>query len=77
MALRMESDQRETGIDFGVDVSRLDTLELTRRGRQEQARVLAELTSAGVKRLVQWVRKLGRSIEGFVSAHVHHGLKGN
>ena len=73
----MESDQRETGFDFGVDLSRLDTLELTRRGRQEQALVLAQLTSAGVKRLGQWARKLGRSIEGFASAHMRHGLKGN
>jgi hypothetical protein len=73
----MERDQRKARFDFDVDLSRLDTLELTRRGRQEQARVIAELTSAAAKRLAQWARKLGRSIEGFASAHLRHGLKGN
>lgn len=78
-ALSKETGKGETGFTFGPDLSRLDTLELTRRGRQEQARVIAELTSGGMKRLVQWLRRLGRAIEGFASTHTRHShsLKGN
>lgn len=38
----------------------LDTLELARRGRQEQARVIAELTSEGLKHLTRWIRQAYR-----------------
>jgi hypothetical protein len=55
----------------------LDTLELTRRGRQEQARVIAELSAAGLKRLARWGRQVYRSAQSFVSTQTHHSLKGN
>lgn len=67
----------EVAFPLGPDLSDLDTLELARRGRQEQARVVAELTSAGVKRLAKWARKMLRAIEDYASAHLRHGLKGN
>ena len=67
----------ETAFALGPDLSELDTLELARRGRQEQARVIAELASAGAKRLAKWARRLYRSIEDYASAHLRHGLKGN
>lgn len=62
---------------LGPDLSELDTLELARRGREEQARVIAELATAGVQRLAKWARKLRRSVEDYASAHLRHGLKGN
>lgn len=55
----------------------LDTLELARRGRQEQARVIAELSSAGLKRLGRWGRQVYRSAQSFVSTQARHSLKGN
>lgn len=55
----------------------LDTLELARRGRQEQARVIAELTSAGVKRLAAFGRKVFEAVGELLSARTAHGLKGN
>ncbi len=55
----------------------LDTLELARRGRQEQARVMAELISAGVKRLVAFGRKVVLAVGELASARTTHGLKGN
>lgn len=72
-----KGSKSETASVFSPDVSELDTLELARLGRQEQARVIAELASAGAKRLAKWARKLRRSIEDYASAHVRHGLKGN
>jgi hypothetical protein len=67
----------EVVVPLGQDLSELDTLELARRGRQEQARVIAEMATAGVERLAKWARKLRRSIDDYASAHLRHGLKGN
>jgi len=63
----------------------LDTLELARRGRQEQARVIAELTSAGLKHLTRLIRRayqfaaerLARAPERLARAQMQHSLKGN
>ena len=37
-------------------VLEIDTLALTRRGREEQARVIRELVAAGVGRLARFIR---------------------
>jgi hypothetical protein len=63
----------------------LDTLELARRGRQEQARVIAELTSEGRKHLARWIRqayrfaaeRLAQAPERVARPHMQHSLKGN
>jgi len=59
----------------------LDTLALARRGREEQARVIAELASAALSKLGQAVRKAARRISTGVadaaSPHMNEGLKGN
>ena len=72
-----KGSKSETATALGPDLSQLDTLELARLGRQEQARVIAELASAGAKRLAKLARKLRRSVEDYASAHWRHGLKGN
>ena len=54
-----------------------DTLELARRGRQEQARVMGELISAGLKRLAGLGRKALHAISEFASVRANHSLKGN
>ena len=59
------------------DVLELDTLELTRRGRREQARYLAELAAAGVRGAADLGRRALRAIEGCVSTRERHSLKGN
>jgi hypothetical protein len=64
-------------IDLRGATFEFDTLELARRGRQEQARVMAELISAGAKRLVALARKVRHSIGGLTLARTAHGLKGN
>jgi hypothetical protein len=43
---------------FG-EVLEIDTLELTRRGREEQARVIGELFTAGLGRLARLFRQVG------------------
>lgn len=58
-------------------VFELDTLELTRRGRREQARYLAELAAAGVKSATNLGRRVLRAIEEHVSTRERHSLKGN
>jgi len=63
----------------------LDTLELSRRGRQEQARVIAELTSDGLRHLTRWLRqayrfaaaRLVRAPERLAQTQLQHSLKGN
>jgi len=74
---RVSSSRTPEAVVYRAELFELDTLELSRRGRQEQARVIAELTSAGLKRLAQWGRRVYRSTESFVSTQMHHGLKGN
>jgi len=64
-------------IDLQGATFELDTLELARRGRQEQARVMAELMSAGAKRLAEFFRKARQSVGGLVVVRTAHGLKGN
>jgi len=59
------------------DVFELDTLELTRRGRREQARYMAELAAAGVRGAVELGRRVLRAIESCVSTRERHSLKGN
>ena len=59
------------------EVFELDTLALARLGRQEQARYLAELASAGVKRAAGVGRKIRRTLGEFLTARVAHSLKGN
>jgi hypothetical protein len=74
---RVSSGSTPEAVVYGEELFELDTLELARRGRQEQARVIAELTSAGLSRLAQWGRQMYRAAESFVSTQMHHGLKGN
>ena len=64
-------------IDLRGATFEFDTLELARRGRQEQARVMAELMSAGAKRLAEFFRKARQSVSGLAFVRTVHGLKGN
>ena len=59
------------------DMFELDTLELTRRGRREQARYLAELAAAAVTSAANLGRSVLRAIEEQVSTREPHSLKGN
>jgi hypothetical protein len=74
---RVSSRSTPEAVVYRGEPFELDTLELARRGRQEQARVIAELTSAGLSRLARWGRQIYRAAESFVSSQMHHGLKGN
>ena len=55
-------DRKFSGTAQGADgqslnkVLEIDTLALTRRGREEQARVIRELVAAGVGRLARFIR---------------------
>ncbi len=64
-------------LDLRAATFELDTLELARRGRQEQARVMGELISAGLKRLAGLGRKALHAISEFASVRANHSLKGN
>jgi len=64
-------------LDRGAATFDLDTLELARRGRQEQARVMGELISAGLKRLAALGRKALQSVSELASVRANHSLKGN
>ncbi|HSH08278.1 MAG TPA: hypothetical protein VLA41_11500 [Burkholderiales bacterium] len=55
----------------------LDTLELARRGRQEQARVMGALISAGLRRLAALARRALRSASELTPFPTDHSLKGN
>jgi len=63
--------------DLRAATFELDTLELTRRGRQEQARVMAELMSAGAKWLALRVRKILHAAGELSFFRASHSLKGN
>jgi hypothetical protein len=72
-----ESPVAMESLDLGAATFELDTLELTRRGRQEQARVMAELMSAGAKWLALRVRKILHAAGELSFFRASHSLKGN
>jgi len=63
--------------DLRAATFELDTLELARRGRQEQARVMAELMAAGAKWLAQRLRKVLQGAGQHAFFRASHSLKGN
>lgn len=65
-------DRLATGVALEID-----TLELTRRGRQEQARVMAALLAAGMKRLAEFGRKIVQLARAPSLTRMGHSLKGN
>jgi len=72
-----ESPMALESLDLRAATFELDTLELTRRGRQEQARVMAELMSAGAKWLAQRIRKVLHAAGELSFFRAGHSLKGN
>jgi len=72
-----ESPVAMESLDLGAATFELDTLELARRGRQEQARVMAELMSAGAKWLALRVRKILHAAGELSFFRASHSLKGN
>ena len=64
-------------IEDAGELIEFDTLELTRRGRQEQARVIAELFGAAVSKLRRLVGTLAAGVRRSVRPHLNEGLKGN
>jgi hypothetical protein len=74
---RVSSGSTPEAVFYGGEPFELDTLELARRGRQEQARVIAELTSVGLTCLARWGRRAYRFAETFLSTPTQQSLKGN
>lgn len=64
-------------IEDAGELIEFDTLELTRRGRQEQARAIAGFLSEAISKLRQIVGTITAGVSGSARPQMNEGLKGN